>query len=200
LRKFGKYFDTSNWRAGDLVLTREINPGRIGRWIERAQVKGGYAKEDARWTHAALYLGDRLTVCEATFSLWPPSHGIVQTALWDYCGDSAIRIRRPLAIDSAEAAWLLAIMALTQMRKDYDFGYVLRLASIAFSGKGFWTAGTRSVLSPSALICSTLYADAFARQTGRTLGEQNNGICTPAFLSQSDKFEDKNIGWLPILA
>jgi hypothetical protein len=185
LRKFGKFFDTSNWRAGDLVLTREINPDWVGKRIVRAQVRGGYAAEDARWTHAAIYLGDHLTVCEATFSIGSGPQGVVQTPLWEYCGASAVRVRRPLAVTTDHDSWLLAITALTQLRKDYDFTYVLRLAWIAFRGEGFWSAGVRAGLSPSALVCSTLYADAYTRQTRRALGERNNGYCTPAYLSQA---------------
>jgi hypothetical protein len=89
-------------------------------------------------------------------------------------------------------------MALTQLRKDYDFRYVAHLAWMAWKGTGFWSQGVKASLSASALVCSTLYADAYTRQTRRTLGEQNNGICTPAYLSQSSEFEDINLGWLEI--
>jgi hypothetical protein len=198
LRAFGKFFDTSNWRAGDLILVRDVEKDWVGRGIEKSQLKGGYALEDARWSHAALYLGDHLTVCEATFSIWGGPQGVVQTPLWDYCGKSAVRVRRPRAVINDQEAWQLAIMALTQLRKDYDFKYVWHLAWIAWRGTGFWSPGADARLSPSALVCSTLYADAYTRQTRRTLGEQNNGICTPAYLSQSSEFDDIGLAWLPI--
>jgi hypothetical protein len=198
LRRFGKFFDTSNWRQGDLILVRDIAPDWVGRRIEKAQVRGGYAPGDARWSHAALYLGDRLTVCEATFTLPRGTQGVVQTPLWDYCGGSAIRVRRPRAVTTSDEAWLLAIKALTQLQKDYDFKYVAHLAWIAWKGTGFWGGGAKVRLDASALVCSTLYADAYGRQTHRTLGEENNGICTPAYLSQSSEFDDINLDWLEI--
>jgi hypothetical protein len=198
LRAFGKFFDTSNWRAGDLLLVRDIEPDWVGRGIEKSQLRGGYAQADARWSHAALYLGDRLTVCEATFSVLGGPQGVVQTPLWEYCGTFAVRLRRPRAVVQSDDAWLLAIKALTQLRKEYDFNYIARLAWLAWKGTGFWGGGVTARLSPSALVCSTLYADAYGRQTRRTLGEEDNGICTPAYLSQSAEFDDLNLEWLEI--
>jgi hypothetical protein len=197
LRTFSKFFDTSNWRAGDLVLEREMTPDWVGEKIVAAQIRGGYAIDDARWTHAAMYLGDSLTVCESTFSTLVGARGVLLTPLWKYCGSSAIRVRRPRVLDD-RGAWLLAIRGLTQLRKNYDFKYIIKLGWVAYRGKGFWAENARLSLSPSALVCSTLYADAFAKQTRRALGEQNNGLCTPAYLSQSDEFDEVPLAWLTI--
>lgn len=110
-----------------MVLVRDIEPDWVGRGIEKSQLRGGYAQADAQWSHAALYLGDRLTVCEATFSLAGGPRGVVQTPLWEYCGKSAVRVRRPRAVTNNDDAWLLAIKAMTQLRKEYDFKYLARL-------------------------------------------------------------------------
>lgn len=195
LRAFGKFFDTSQWRAGDLLLFRDKKPDLVGRAIARAQKAGGYADIDAMWTHVALYLGDAFSLCEATFSTSPFSQGVTDTPLWDYCGDYVVRLRRPNAITTDADGWLLAIKALTQLRKDYNFLLIASLGLRALRGDGFWQPGSRTWIRPSALVCSTLYADAYARQTRRSLGEQSNGYCTPAYLSQSSEFRDIPIGW-----
>lgn len=196
-RQFGKFFDTRNWRAGDLLLTRESASDRVGAAIKSAQLKGGYRESDAQWTHAAMYLGDGLTVCEATFSLWPIRTGVQITPLWDYCGDHCVRLRRPKAITTSEEAWLMAIRALTNIRKDYDFLYIVKLAWQAHRGYGFWSQDRKVPIRGSALVCSTLYADAYTFQSKRVLGE-NNGYCTPAYLSQCTDFDDLDIRWRPI--
>jgi hypothetical protein len=197
-RNFGKFFDTSSWRPGDLILTRELQPDFVGRWIQKAQVKGGYAPDDSRWSHAAMYVGDGLTVCEATFSFKGGAHGVVLTQLWDYCfGDSAIRIRRPTSVSNRDAH-LLVINAMTHLRKPYAFRQLIKLGFRALTGRGFWSSSVGPALFPAALVCSTLYADAFARLTRRVLGEQNNGHCTPAYLSQCSDFQDVQAEWLPI--
>lgn len=197
-RAFGKYFDTRLWRAGDLLLSRETLPSRVGKAIESAQKNGGYHPNDARWTHAAIYLGDGFTLCEASFSFWPLRMGVQIANLWEYCGDYCLRLRRPTAVTTEADAWLMSIRALTSIRKDYDFRYVFKLAWSAFRGQGFWSPGCAVPIRGSALVCSTLYADAYTRQTKRILGEQNNGCCTPAYLSQSPEFVDLGLQWRPI--
>lgn len=197
VRSFGKYFDTSDWLPGDLILTREIKPDFIGTAISKAQIAGGYSPHDSLWTHAAMYLGDDLTLCEATFSLGFGPQGVVNTYLWDYCGDYIIKVRRPKVIQKHRDRWLLALKALTQIKKDYDFLYVINLAWLAYRGNGFWNQKNKVGIHPRALVCSTLYADAYASQTKRVLGE-NGGICTPAFLSQSADFDNIKAVWRPI--
>lgn len=197
LRKFGKFFHTTAWRAGDLILSREIAPDWIGKWIEKSQTTGGYAPADARWTHVAMYVGDGLTVCEATFSFKGGSHGVVRTQLWDYCGESAIRVRRPKSVADNDAP-LLVVNAMEHLRKPYAFGELIKLALRALFGKGFWSTDFGPALYPPAFVCSTLYADAFARQTRCVLGERNNGYCTPAYLSQCLEFDDIQPEWRPI--
>ena len=87
---------------------------------------------------------------------------------------------------------------MTHFRRPYAFGQLFKLAVVALSGKGFWAVETGPPLYPGAFVCSTLYADAFARLTHRVLGERSNGYCTPAYLSHSDEFEDVQSEWCPI--
>jgi hypothetical protein len=175
------------------VLLRSVRPSWMSRAIVRAQLRGGYAETDARWTHAAIYMGDGYNVCEA--NVGPGKRGVAVAPLWNYCGATAVRVRRPLALSETDG-WLLVMTALTQLRKTYDLVYVFRLAVLALRGKGFWHSSTRVRVSPSALVCSTLYADAYTSQTRRVLGE-HNGYCTPGFLSYSSDFEDVPCSWLP---
>jgi hypothetical protein len=197
LREFGKYPNTSDWWPGDLLLTRDIEPDRVSRAITSAQVRGGYHQDDSDWTHAALYLGDGLNVCEASFDS-PWRGGDVRiTRLWDYCGSYALRVRRSTFITEEETGWLMAVSALTHLREDYDFSYVWKLALQAWSGRGFWQSDIRVSIKPSALVCSTLYADAHNRVTRRLLGE-SNGLCVPAYLSQCRELDEINADWLRI--
>jgi hypothetical protein len=179
------------------VLTRAIEPDRVSRAITDAQLRGGYAQDDSIWTHAAVYLGDGLNVCEATFdSIWS-SGKVCVTPIWDYCGGHAIRVRRSSYIENKEDGWRMAMLALTHLRKQYDFQFILRLAWLAFRGKGFWQSDIVVPIRASALVCSTLYADAHSKATLRVLGEQS-GLCLPAFLSQCGALAEVPSAWLPI--
>lgn len=199
VRKFGWIFDTSLLEPADLILVRETKTDRVGRAIVGAQLRGGYHCNDARWTHAAMYVGDGITLCEATFSLNPfEKGGVILTPVWEYCGSHIVRVRRPKELKTSNDRWLVAISALTNLNKAYDFGYILNLAFRAQRGEGFWANDTRCHLKPSALVCSTLYADAYTRHTRKVLGEKENGHCTPAYLSQCDQFVDVGVNWLEI--
>jgi hypothetical protein len=138
-----------------------------------------------------------LTKFEATFSYKTGRHGVTITSLSDYCGKSAVRVRRPLRVRNHQAN-LLVFSALRNLLKPYAFRQLLVMGWRAWTGKGFWSGGPGPRLYPSALVCSTLYADAFTSVTNYVLGERRNGYCTPAFLSLSSEFQDIPLQWLPI--
>ena len=55
LRTFGKYPNADRWCPADLLLVASIIPDAAARQIVSAQARGGYAPEDARWQHPAVY-------------------------------------------------------------------------------------------------------------------------------------------------
>lgn len=199
LRSFGKFPQTKSWWPGDLILTRDLKPDKVSATITVAQTRGGFDGTDAIWTHAAVYLGDGRNVCEATFdSLW--AGGSVRvTPIWDYCGKYGLRIRRSKYVEQSgrDVGWKLALYALTHLRKQYDFTYIFKLARQAWGGRGFWQEDVKIRIRPTALVCSTLYADAHGRVTRQLLGD-SNGLCVPAFLSQSSDMRNVEADWLTV--
>src|SRR6476659_3689762 len=69
-RKWGRMLDLEDLEPGDLILFRPVNPNldKISQLIIAAQMQAGFSEEDARWTHAAVYLGDGELICEA--NIW----------------------------------------------------------------------------------------------------------------------------------
>lgn len=195
-RAFGKLLDTSKLKPGDLMLTRDLKPEWTGRAIISVQEKGGYAQLDSRWTHAAMYIGDGAHVVEATFESPLKGGSVKLTALDDYCkGEAAIRFRRPLALESDEDRWKLCIRALKRLHRPYGFAKAIELwFRVNISGSGFYDEDQTSLIS-NAVICSTLYADAYNEATRRSLGEIG-GACVPAWLSGANEFEELNPRWL----
>lgn len=195
-RSFGKLIDTSALKPGDLMLSRDLNPEWTGRAIVSVQVKGGYAEPDARWTHAAMYVGDGAHVVEATFDS-PMSGGSVRlTGLDDYCkGEAAVRFRRSSFLETDEDRWRLCVRALKRLHRPYSFGKAIEMwFRVAIGGSGFFDEDQKYSVS-DAVICSTLYADAYNETTRRSLGEIG-GACVPAWLSVSDEFTDVQTRWL----
>jgi hypothetical protein len=57
LRQFGRFPNVKQWAPGDLLLFNAVHPGWIAQSITDGQKRGGYAEQDARWHHVAVYLG-----------------------------------------------------------------------------------------------------------------------------------------------
>jgi hypothetical protein len=199
LREFGKYPRTSDWWPGDLILIRSLAPDRVSKTISLAQQRGGYSVSDSSWTHAAVYIGDGQHICEATGKSVRRRGSVHITPLWEYCGSHALLVRRSKHVVNRDIGWQLATYALTHLNKPYDVSYIAKLGVQAFSGQGFWQSERRARIRRSALICSTLYADAHSRVTSRVLGEAS-GLCLPAYLSVSDVLTDVTSVWAPIVS
>lgn len=198
-RNFGKLVDTRPLKAGDLLLTRDL---RVESWVStnitEVQGRGGYGLDDAKWTHAAMYLGDEENVVEATIDS-PLSGGNVRiTSLDEYCdGMNILRFRRSHFIQHEKEGWRVCVRALSRLGKPYSLSGAFKLwYDVKVRGGGFYDANQAGLLS-TAILCSTLYADSFNEATRRTLGEIN-GICVPAWLSATEDFFDLEVGWLGI--
>jgi hypothetical protein len=58
-KSLGRVPDFDAWHPVDLILTKDKRPDAISKAIQRIQ-EPGYGSKHAEWTHAAIYLGDRL--------------------------------------------------------------------------------------------------------------------------------------------
>ncbi|WP_338833679.1 hypothetical protein [Bradyrhizobium septentrionale] len=197
-RSFGKLVDTSNLQAGDLILTRDIHPDGISTLITDVQREGGYHPDDARWTHAAMYLGDGGNVIEATFENPVRGGDVRLSSLDSFCeGAHALRFRRSRFIAVERDGWRVCVRAMSRLGKPYNiFEAASMWFRVIFRAKSFSDFGKRDPTS-AAIICSVLYADAYNEATRRSLGEVN-GACVPAWLSGSDEFDDVKADWLTI--
>ena len=197
-RKFGKLLNTDDLWPGDLVLTREVKPGRVSRTISEVQVEGGYSTEHSKWTHAAMYLGDGENVVEATFDEVFLGGSVRITNLNDLCeGSTILRVRRSSYVLTPQEGWRMCVRALGRLKEEYSLS---RAISMWFDVKvmkvGFYSEEMRRSASP-AVVCSTLYADAYNLALHRNIGEAN-GSCVPAYLSGSAEFVDRHISWVAI--
>lgn len=197
VREFGKFIATDSLWPGDLVLTREMGADFISEEIRALQRDAGYSDPtDSIWTHAAMYVGDGQRLIEATFET--VLGGKVQIANIDhYCGAHGIRVRRSKFISSEREGWLMVIRAMAKIGTPYAMlEGIKHWWNLRIKKKGFWL-DERQYRTGDAVVCSTLYADAYNETTRRSLGELN-GVCFPAWLSQTDEFHDLPLQWLRI--
>jgi hypothetical protein len=190
LRKFGRFPDITSWRAGDLLLVSAVEPPFFSRQIINAQQRGGYADEDARWHHAAIYVG-KTNVCEALTT------GVTHGPIYKYVGSHLLRVRRDPLLTPDEG-WQLAMEAMTNLRTSYSFPMIASLARKA--RRGFWKRPSkRSALPDRAIICSKLFADAYSITTERIMGNSVAEEVTPAYLSATDKLIDVPTYWAQLI-
>lgn len=173
---------------GDLILISPLVPTKAQKMIQAAQAKGGYGPDDAHWTHAAVYLGTDFAICEATVL-----QGVHHASLLDSLATHRVRVRRDLSLD-ADTRWRIALAAALQIGTRYGWVSALKISLRAQAG--LHTPRKTKTQSPSALICSELYADAFLAATGRTLQWRHPGReVSPALLSFVDELDDVEIKW-----
>jgi hypothetical protein len=186
VRRFGRYPDLSALVPGDLVLVSAIAPGYLSRRIIAAQEHGGFAGEDARWHHAAVYVGNG-RICEAM------PGGVQARSIDRYIGTHRIRIRRDPHLRPMQG-YEIAMQALSRMRWYYSVWTLVRMALQSWRGFYDDPVGLRFA-SSRAVICSMLYADAYSVVTQRVLGNAAGATPTPAFLSATPVLEDVVCQW-----
>jgi hypothetical protein len=145
-----------------------------------------------------MYLGYEASAVEATIDS-PLSGGNVRITSLDECCDglNVLRFRRSNFIEHEKEGWRVCIRALSRLGKPYSLTGAFKLwYDVKACGGGFYDSNQAGLLS-AAILCSTLYADAFNEATRRTLGEIS-GICVPAWLSATGDFFDVDVGWLKI--
>lgn len=191
LRQFRRFPNASGWLPGDLLLFSAIQPGWIARSIIQGQKSGGHAEEDARWHHAAVYLGDGISLCEAVVT------GVRHTPIYPYIlGNYRLRIRRDNTLNSEER-WKIAMQSLTRLASPYGFSGIVSLARQSW--RGYWQPGNRlPLLGVRAVICSQLFSDSYSLVTGRLLVKRPSGTVKPADLSFTQQLTDVATTWLQI--
>jgi len=191
LRALSAIPNAENMRAGDLVLFASLDDhaGAVADGIKKVQSSGGYSDQDARWSHAAVYLGFDFRICEATRS------GVRAASLLDYTPTHLIRVRRDPHLE-LEAGWKISVLAACQIGTAYGFGTILTLARRAV--KGYWSPNPQTAHAGDGKICSELYSDCYAAASGRTLWNNLALEATPAYLSATAQLSDVEVGWRPL--
>lgn len=190
LRNFKHFPNIGDWLPGDLLLVSAVHPGWISRNIIKAQTRGGYTAEDARWHHAAMYIGDA-NVCEAI------GRGVQLTPIFDYVGSHYLRVRRDNSLTNDDR-YRLVVKALARLRNSYSRGGVLKLFLKSFSG--YWK-NSGSPVTPfgvRAVMCSQLYAEAYAMATSKLVVNIAFTEVTPAALSETLQLTDVALHWKSI--
>jgi hypothetical protein len=189
VREWGYCPNFNDWLPGDLILVSAIKPNFIVKAIWSIQKKGGYSYDDARWEHAAVYIGSG-ALCEAS------TKGVRIRTIFDYTGSHLIRIRRNSSLTN-DQRWEIAVNALKQNNYKYNYFSII---DILWKAKiGFWNGQGKAISFPKrAVICSELYADAHVKVCSVALGNLRSGEITPASLSMDKALTDVQTNWLKI--
>lgn len=195
VRKFGHLPDLNVWRPGDLLLFSALEPNDIQKEIGETQRRLEYADEDARWHHAAVYVGDGY-LCEARPGWISPVARVRRVV--DYVGRHRIRVLRDeqLLESSPDAGFRIAIAALKRLDRPYSIGTVIGQWLDSFSPDPV----EHGVRAPKrGMVCSQLFYEAYLEVADRrpmrsTIAEAR--LPLPAALSASDRLDDeKKVAW-----
>lgn len=199
LRDWGYFPDLTAWHPGDLILTRSFHPEMVSRLIAEVQ-ELGYGKERSTWTHAAVYLGHGIVLCEAQIDP-PTTSRVILTPLWEYLGTHELLVKRSRFASEVSQGWAIAMACATLIDAAYDVSFILRMAlDRAFLGDAVWLKNQVHKISPKALVCSSLYSTAHAYATNVTITDKMNGLCVPAYLAGlgSPFLDEVQYDWLRI--
>ena len=185
VRDFGFIPDFDDWLPGDLVLVSKVSRNLIERQIVNTQERLGHATHDARWHHAAVYVGDRY-LCEAR-----PGGVRYHPVVESVDRNTLLRVRRNNDLTDSER-FRVAIRALMRLSRAYSYGSVARTFFRPLSLRRFVFA-----LRPRkrALICSQLFHDAYAEATESNLVDRIDRAVVPAELSATNKLQDVKAHW-----
>jgi hypothetical protein len=188
IRKFGYVPAVDVLAPGDLILYG--GTGTVGQWIIAAQSKAGFAQEDARWTHAAVYLDDGFLV-EAVVK-----GGVVQRSIYDNVCDRPMRFRRIPDLTETDR-YRIALRALSRLGRSYSTFQIPSLGRRLL--KGLWNASP-GLDQKGIVICSQVYHDAIVEITRTYLHAcPVDAPVTPAHLSCSRSLMDIKVGWRSVL-
>ena len=189
VRDFGFIPDFDDWLPGDLVLVSKVSRNLIERLIVNTQERLGHAPDDARWHHAAVYVGDRY-LCEAR-----PGGVRYHPVVESVDRNTLLRVRRNYDLTDSER-FRVAIRALMRLSRAYSYDSIARSFFRPLSPRRFVLA-----LRPRkrALICSQLFHDAYAEVTASNLVDRLDRAVVPAELSATNKLEDVKTHWVRLV-
>ena len=187
-RVFGFVPDFRACKPGDLILTRNVEPGVICRSISSAQ--GGFSQEDAQWTHAAVFLIDDLVV-EAV-----PFKGVRTHSLYADIPRKVFRVRRYPSLSDDER-FKIALFAQALLGRRYSLP-----KAFAYGWErqwGIWDPVGASMFGRG-IICSKVFYDACLQVTRNALeGCPASGqVVTPAHLSVTPTLQEVAVGWIAL--
>lgn len=189
IRAFGFYPNYRLLLPGDFLLFQSDHANWISRRIVALQDDLGFGPSDAKWTHVAIYAGDRF-ICDAA------PGGVRHRSLDSYVGTHTLRVRRVPNLP-VEDRFRLVIAAMTRLGDKYSYflGWkLLREYRRSLSKKlRYSLPGNRGV------ICSQLAAEAFLYTT-RTALSTDTSLYSPAHISASGRLDEVRIGWLRLPA
>jgi hypothetical protein len=197
---FGKVPDFAAWHPGDVILTKNPNPDAISKAISAVQ-KPNYGQKSAEWTHAAIYLGDGLLLCEAQIdiNLWRSIFKVQIANCWEYYTSHCIRVRRSRHAKQREEGWAIAIAAATKIGEQYDWQFILKIAADrVWLGEDVFVRSQQGKVSARTYVCSSLYSTAHVYATDVNITDKTNGLCVPAFLAITPHLFTVKWGWVKI--
>lgn len=184
--------DVAKLLPADLILYSSPRGDKIGAAISAVQLAGGFAAEDARWTHAAVYLGDGHLV-EAI-----PNGGVIHRSVYDdpQITSQLMRFRRKPDLSETDR-YRVALKASAMLGASYS-----RAGAVSFGMtmlKGLWQPTSRIDLK-GIVICSQVFHDTLAEITRQYLPDcPVRQPVAPAHLSFSPGLEDVEVSWLRLI-
>jgi hypothetical protein len=186
-RMFGFVPDHKVLLPGDAVLVKSQRAGLIGRQIVRFQLES-YECDHACWTHVAVYIGEG-TLVEAM-----PWHGVRTSSIYSLVPSRSVLVRRDPKLNMEER-YKIAVQAASRLGQKYSHW---RLPSLIIGAAvGFWST-QRSVRMTRALVCSTLYSDAWASVTEAMLIPGRLAELWPCHISATLKLDDVLVPWVRV--
>jgi len=161
-RKYGFVPDLSVCKAGDLILSYSVSSDYLERLIIKSQLAAGLDPEDAKWTHAAVFLYQDFII-EAV-----PSSGVGTRTLYSDIPDSVLRVRRKPGL-SEEQRYKIALCAQRMLGSRYDMrgAFSIGWRAIRYGlWDRHWDPPMRKVV-----ICSKVFFDAHAEITRSLLAD-----------------------------
>lgn len=188
-REFGYVPDVTAMQPGDAVLQAPVVPTMVGKRIRDWQAGGGLTAENSRWTHVAVHVGDGVLVENM------PGSGVRIASIYDRVPSHIMMVRRDDTLDR-NMMFQIAINALTRLGRDYSKWELPAMAAQAV--RGFWKPdGTAQ--RTKAFVCSTLFSDAYADATGRSVvSERRVEDIWPGHIAATVRLTDVTVPWVEV--
>jgi hypothetical protein len=183
------YPDLSMLQPGDLLLVSPLEPGWTARMIIGAQ-RQVHDEENARWMHAALYLGDNMVV-------EIDGGGVHVRPLFKYVLTHRMLFRRVIDADGQDidliTGYKIALKALRGFSQRYEFANIFVTAYDCLT-LGSKDPPLRAVRSRGS-ICSDFFNQAVFATIDRPAARLDRNPLQPADLSASKLMRDIPVRW-----